>query len=249
MDEDIELGLEVLKKWDFRADIDSTGAALYEVFKYEANQRLLLAGGLGLEEVGLALGTGYHPLVKPSTEYVTFDSSLLHRLLRNQSSYWMSKYGGGKERLFADCLKAAVTWLRHKLGDHPHDWQWGKLHQTHLPHFFGKKPLLDIIFSAGSHPVPGDNDTPHLSISLPHNLYAAEGWAPTWRHIFDMGDISQSFAVTGPGQCGVLGSPHYDDTIRDSLAGRLHPFIPYSIDQLNSQPAIDGTLLLKPKPQ
>jgi len=247
-DQDVVLALRLLREWDFHLDRNSVGGALYEVLKYTAN-RNVLESALSPDLALLALGDGYHPLLKPVTEYVSFDSSLLLRILQNQSSWWLNKVEGGKTRLLERSLSEAVAWLRKRFSsDDPSEWKWGKLHTGKFAHFFSKQSILDKIFSLGPYPLPGDNDTPYLTLMVPRKPYDAEGFVPSWRQVFDMSHTDKSFVVHGPGQSGQLGSPHYDDLAERHLEGNLHQFPIVAREVLKAQMQDLSVILLQPSP-
>jgi len=71
-----------------------------------------------------------------------------------------------------------------------------------------------------------------------------KAWAPSYRQIVDMGDLSRSVIGVPPGQSGQLGSPHYDDLIEPWLKGEYHPML-WTREQVERE--AEGRLRLKPE--
>jgi penicillin amidase len=66
---------------------------------------------------------------------------------------------------------------------------------------------------------------------FPNDPYGNQAWAPSFRQIVDLSDLSQSVAVIPPGQSGQLGSPHYDDLIDPWIEGEYFPVL-WTKDQI-----------------
>jgi penicillin amidase len=219
-DPDVRLALEVLRGWDGSLTPESAGGALYEVARYNL-VRALFETALGEALTLRWMGQGFHPVLLPSSEFYGHDTVTLMRLLNQPDSWWLQQ-AGGKEALLNRGLKGAVTWLRHQLGDDPSGWQWGKIHHAIFPHPLGIQKPLDQVFNRGPYPIGGDTDTPCQTAVHPNLPYDNNSWAPSFRQIVDMGDLSASQVIVPPGQSGQLGSPHYDDMIEPWLKGEYH---------------------------
>ena len=222
-DHDVRLALAALRAWDGRLSPESSGGALYEVARYH------LVRGLFEPVLGEALtlrwmGQGFNPVLLPSSEFYGHDTVTLLRLLDNPDSWWVQQ-AGGREAWLSHGLKQAVLWLRAHLGDDPDTWQWGKIHRAIFPHPLGLQKPLDLVFNRGPFPIGGDTDTPCQTASQPNLPYDNNSWAPSWRQIVDMGDLSSSLAIFPPGQSGQIGSLHYDDLIGPWLKGEYHPML------------------------
>jgi penicillin amidase len=105
-----------------------------------------------------------------------------------------------------------------------------------------RKPL-DRVFNCGPFPIGGDTDTPCQTGIASEDPYDNKVYAPTFRQITDMSDLSRSLIMHGPGQSGQLGSPHYDDFANLWLKGEYHPML-WTRDQIERE--MEGTLKLKP---
>jgi len=59
----------------------------------------------------------------------------------------------------------------------------------------------------------------------PENPYDNAAWAPSFRQIVDMGDLTRSMVIVPPGQSGQLGSAHYGDLVQPWLQGKYVPML------------------------
>lgn len=220
---DAALALRLLRQWDGRLDVGSAGGAVYEVVR-DRLVRGLLEPRLGRELTDRVMGAGFHPLVMPASEFYGHDLGTVLRLLDDPQSWWVE--GAGGERALVDgCLAGAVAFLRSELGPDPAGWRWGRLHQVGFPHALGLQPPLDRVFDRGPYPVGGDTDTVCQMAAAPGESFDAKGWAPTYRQVVDLADLSRSAWIQPPGQSGRLGSPHYDDLARPWLEGEYLPML------------------------
>jgi penicillin amidase len=239
-DADVQLALERLAAWDGQLGADSVGGALYEVARY-ALVRNLLEPGLGQELTTRLMGQGFHPLLLPAHEFYGHDTVVALRLLDDADSWWV-RQAGGREALLARSLKQAVAWLREELGPAVEGWQWGKIHRVIFAHPLSLQKPLDQVFDRGPFPIGGDTDTPCQTAIRPDDPYDNKAWAPSFRQIVDMGDLSRSVAIIPPGQSGQLGSPHYDDLIQPWLKGAYYPLL-WTREQVERE--AEGRLILK----
>lgn len=239
-DADVRLALEHLFAWDGKLSTDSVGGTIYEVARY-TTIRNLLEPGLGEELALRVMGQGFHPLLMSSSEFYGHDTTTLLRLIKNPDSWWL-KQAGGKETLITLSLKEAVGWLRNELGPDPTSWQWGKIHRAVLAHALGVQKPLDRVFNCGPVPIGGDTDTPCQTAFHANDPYDNKAWAPSFRQIVDLGDLSRSMAIIPPGQSGHLGSPHYDDLLEPWVKGEYHPML-WTREEIERQ--AEGRLILK----
>ena len=222
-DPDVQLALTYLRGWDGDLGEDSVAGSIYEVTRYTL-LRNLLDPALGPELALQVMGMGFHPLLYFSHEMYGHDTLALFRMLDDPDSWWLQAAGGWQAALELS-LKQAVEWLRKELGADDHAWQWGKLHVVVLAHPLSLQKPLDAVFNRGPFPIGGDTDTPCQTAVSPAEPYANNAWAPSFRQIVDLGDLSRSQAVYPPGQSGQVGSPHYDDLLQLWLKGEYHPML------------------------
>jgi len=239
-DADALLALQLLKAWDGRLVTTSTGGAVYEVARLHLT-RNILEPSTGKEMATRYMGQGFHPLLLPTHEFYGHDTVAVLRLLSSPEAWWL-KQAGGRDAVVEKSLKEAIQWLRATLGPNPSGWQWGKLHRVSFAHALALQKPLDQVFNRGPFPIGGDTDTPCQTAFFAHDPYDNKAWAPSFRQVVDMGDLSRSVAIFPPGQSGILGSPHYDDLIQPWLNGEYHPLL-WTRQQVESQ--VEGKLVLE----
>ncbi len=215
--------LTLLTTWDGRLSADSIGGSLYEVMRASL-VRALFAPILGETLTTRWRGQGFHPVLMFAHEFYGHDTVTLLRLLRDPDSWWVAQ-AGGREALLRRCLAEAMARLTAELGPESQGWQWGRLHRISFPHALGVQKPLDLVFNRGPLPIGGDTDTPLQTATLPGESFANDAWAPSMRHIIDMGDLDGALTVLPVGQSGQLGSPHYDDLVDLWSRGAYHPML------------------------
>jgi penicillin G amidase len=240
-DPDIQKALHILCTWDGILAPESVGGALYEVARYHI-VRGLIEPALGEVLTLHWMGQGFNPVLLASNEFYGHDTVVLLRLLNDPDSWWISQ-AGGREKVLSSGLKQAVSWLRTQLGDDPKSWQWGKIHGAIFPHPLGLQKPLDQVFNRGPFPIGGDTDTPCQTATQPNTPYNNNSWAPSFRQIVDMGDLSNSLTIFPPGESGQLGSPHYADLIELWLKGEYLPML-WTRQQIENN--VEGRLVLTP---
>ncbi len=230
-DPDVALGLSLLRTFDGDLRRDSGPAALYAVFRHRLARRLLLAV-IPPSLVDRALGQGFDLLTNITSEFYGHDTGTLIRLLSREDSR-MVRAAGGRQRLLAGALGDAVREIRGRLGPDPARWRWGDLHGAIFQHFLGDRPPLDRLLNLGPFPVGGDADTPNQHAMLPDRPFHARAWAPTFRQIVDLADLSRSVVIHAPGQSEHPASPHHRDLLGPWLEVRHHPML-WTRDQVET---------------
>jgi penicillin amidase len=239
-DPDIQLALQSLRAWNGQLTTDSVGGTVYEVARYTM-VRNLLEPCLGQELTLQVMGQGFHPLLMSASEFYGHDTTTLLRLLKDPDSWWVEQ-AGGRKALISKSLKEAVEWLRAEIGPDPGSWQWGKIHRVILAHTLGLQKPLDQVFNRGPVPIGGDTDTPCQTAFHANEPYDNKAWAPSFRQIVDLGDLSRSMVIIPPGQSGHLGSPHYDDLLESWVKGEYHPML-WRREEIERE--AEGILILK----
>jgi penicillin amidase len=241
-DAKVRLALKLLRAWDGYLTAESVGGSVYEVARYTLIRELLVPG-LGEELATRVMGNGYHPLLAKTQEFYGHDTTTLLRLLDDPDSWWVQE-AGGREALIERGLQKTIDWLRENLGPDEAQWQWGKLHRITFTHSMSLRPPFDQVFDRGPFPIGGDTDTPLQTAMMPGDPYDNKAWAPSFRQIVDLGDLTKSQAVHPPGQSGHLASPHYEDLAQRWLSGEYHPML-WTREQVEAE--AESTLILKSK--
>jgi penicillin amidase len=220
---DAVLSLQLLREWDGQMAVDSPGAAVYKVLLNRLVD-IILGNGMEPEAAHLALGNGLFPPFLPTTEYFGYWPITLMRMLENPQTGWLAGQVGREATLIRGLAETAA-FLRTRLGNDPHQWHWGRLHQVPFPHLLGEQPPLDRVFNLGPFPIGGDADTVLQTAIRPDAPYLNNIFSPSFRQIIDLGDPATGRAICPPGQSGHLGSPHYGDLIQPWLEGDYFPIL------------------------
>jgi penicillin G amidase len=239
-DPDAALALDLLRRWDGQLTAETIGGTIYEVARYTLVRNIFEAG-LSRSLTDQIMGKGFHPLLMTANEFFGHDTATLLRLLDDPQSWWMQQVGGHDEVLTRS-LKEAIGWLRSTLGSDQAQWRWGKLHRATFPHAMSSQKPLDAVFNRGPYPIGGDTDTVCQVAMLPDDPYDNKAWAPTYRQIIDLGDLSRSQWMYAPGQSGQVGHRHYDDLIEPWRNSETIPML-WTREQVEN--AAEGKLVLK----
>jgi len=218
----VKRAFDKMMSWDGLVTPGSAAAAIYEVTRRIAI-RTLLEKHLGEDLTDIFLGVGLHPILLPSHEFYAQDIVVLLRLLDAENSWWI-EHAGGKEQFLITSFKRAFEWLMDHLGTDINKWQWGRFHRITFDHALSSQEPLNRVFSRGPYPVGGDSETPNQMAHTPEN-YGVTSWAPSWRQIVDLGDLTRSLWMYAPGQSGQLASAHYDDLIKSWLDGTYNSLL------------------------
>ena len=230
-DPDIQKALDILVNWDGQLDPDSIGGTIYEVVRYTLI-RNILESALGEDLCNMVMGQGFHPVLYSSNEFFGHDTVTLLRLLDNPNSWWIQS-AGGKSEVLNKSFKQAINWLRDELGSDMSTWNWGKIHKIEFSHALSLQKPLDKVFNRGPFPIGGDTDTPCQTAMFPNDPYDNQAWAPSFRQIVDLSNLSQSETAYPPGQSGQLASPHYSDLIEPWISGEYFPVL-WTKDQIKN---------------
>jgi penicillin amidase len=193
----------LLAGWDHRLDAGSAAAALWELLVDELARRATRR----LEP----LTAGY------LTDRELFRCRALPAMLA----------GGG---LDPGELEAAIAaaWDRcvALLGEDPSAWRWGDVHRARFVHPLGRMPGLEPLFVAADLPLGGDEQTVRNAAFEGEGPFEA-AVVPSWRAVYDLGDLDRSVGVLPTGQSGNPASPHWNDQAEAWAADELRP-LPFS---------------------
>ena len=125
---------------------------------------------------------------------------------------------GEDHAVVIDALRRAIE----RLGPDRDAWQWGRLHTLRLVHPLGTMPGLEPLFVAAEVPLGGDEQT-----VLQGGFDGREDFTPTvipsWRAVWDLGDLDRSVTVLPAGISGNPASSHWNDQTPLWAAGATKP--------------------------
>ncbi len=197
--------MEVLGSWDFQMKRDSAGAAIFSLV-YRSILAELFAEQLGPQR--FAQFTDCHPIPM--------------RIVMDILLKGTHQAGAPIDRnaLMGRSFKKAIATGTSLMGDKPSAWKWGDLHKTVFRHpLTARSRFLEILYQVGPVAVQGSEDTiDHSGWSTTHAFLSLDG--VSLRHVSDMTEPPQAFAISSMGSSAHFFSPHYKDQLRPWANGR-----------------------------
>ena len=203
-DSSLTNAVDTLLTWDGDCAERSVAASIFHVFHH----RLLV--NLLTPEVGEELFTAYVEILNQCI--VPTD-----HILGDPRSIWFAHRS--RTELVALSLREACRELEDALGPDLKEWHWGKIHELHLNHAFGRLPIFRRLLGIGPLPMAGDGTTINLGFYRHSNPYMQTVGA-SLRFIIDTGNPHGSEFILCAGQSGHAFSRHYDDQTRLWLDGK-----------------------------
>jgi penicillin amidase len=230
-----QAAVEVFRKWDHVATVDSPGTALFYLTWREAAFRSL-EDEVDRAGVGFLLSNGYGSVAIDAC----YDDP--------RNPVWDDRRTPGLETR-ADVVRGAFAWAAGEMaksqGRNPEKWRWGPLHQQKFQHAFGTIGMLSSFLNLKPHEAPGGQDS----------VWKSQAWlgkrgmdftvasGPVLRMIVDLADIDHARWVVDTGVSGWPGSPHYGDQNDLWRTGR---YLPMRFDPAEVKAAAKATITLLP---
>lgn len=191
--------LGLLETWDMTMLANQAAPAIFEQF-YRTFIKNILVDEMG-ESFYKEFGGG---LIRNMFDYVW----------RNRTSSWVDNVNTAEAESFDDIVlisfRETVQWLGETMGNDPGTWEWGKIHQLSINHPMGSVKILDRIFKLNKGPfaVGGSFHTVNPMAYSFHNPYAVVHGA-SQRHVYDMGNLANSYVAIPTGTSGIPASKYY----------------------------------------
>ncbi len=192
--EDEKKYFEFLKNWNFRNDIGSKGATVFELLWQNFKDTVYE------DEFAKAPKVIMHP----------FESSLVEGILKDSAYKFLDNITTPKKETLADDITAALkkTTLELKKAEIAGKLDWEKYKATHIDHL-AKLP----VFSKTSLAIGGGT----------HNINATkETHGPSWRMVISLTKNTEAYGVYPGGQSGNPGSKYYDNFVGQWAAGKYY---------------------------
>ena len=203
--------MNALETWDFRHNIDSVGATVFEVFR-----DMLVRDTVG-DEIG--------PDLLPSYFAVADHWNFMKYAVREDSlPFWDDITTPARKETRKDIVlkafKDTVVALRRQMGHDIRNWHWGKAHTLEFKHPLGYVPFLGRIFNIGPFQASGAEDTINNMLCRsgkpPYNVAAG----PSTRRLIDFGEPDRQLDVLPTGNAGNFMSPNYADQTAMFMSGQ-----------------------------
>ena len=205
--------LELLRAWDGFAEVDSPGAAIWEVTYQHWMRRVLLArlpADLADDAMTKFLGE--------------FHWSLPDRILAADDPGWFPATTRAAE--ITGAFRDAVAWLIGHAGPYPAEWEWGAVHRVTFTHplaMGGKGPAK--VVNLGPIPVGGDCNTvncAYWTLAKPYDVISGS----SYRLLVDLSDPTRDTHAVScniVGESGRIRTKHYGDQVLPWSRVRYHP--------------------------
>ncbi len=232
LEEDLQETQRLLADWDYQAHLDSTAAAIFEVFW----KNLLVLG----------FGDNLPEFYQPGGGADWF--SITRKLVTEPDHAWWDDVNTAdvedRDVIFTRAFRAAIEELKGTLGRNPDNWRWGDLHTLSLHHdLMDNFPLVNKMFNTGPFPTSGGS-----------SIVNATGWSarsgdygvdslPSMRMIVDLGNLQNSRSIHTTGQSGHAGHSHYIDMANP---WRMIDYHPMHWDTAEVQLAAESHVVFKP---
>jgi penicillin amidase len=204
---------ELLEDWNYQAHMDSSAAALFEV--YWVNLLALTFHDDLPEDFYPGGGSRWYEVVR--------------MLIAQPNNAWWDDSGTSEvesmDEILMRAFEAAVKDLDRELGKNPADWRWGELHTLPFHHgVMSSLPIVNNIFAQGPFYTSGGISIVNATGWIASNSYEVIS-LPSMRMIVDMSDLSNSVTMHTTGQSGHVEHPHYIDMADNWRNIEYHPML------------------------
>ena len=230
-DPDLQAAQELLKEWDYQADMDSAPAALYMVFWQHFIENTTQDNLPGDYQIGVS-----------SRAY-----EIIRNLVAQPDNPWWDDTSTSERESLEDILQLTLEESYQELvktqGKDPTNWQWGELHTvTFLNQVMDSFPFVKKVFNRGPFPTSGGNEIVNATGWDPDNPYVVDS-LPSMRMIVDLNNLDNSLSIHTTGQSGHAYHPNYIDMADLWRKIYYHP-MPWDSRRIQSQ--AESLLILKP---
>ena len=187
--------LDRLARWNGDLAADSHEAAIYELWLSAIMRRL----------AGARIGDELF------TAYSGFREIFVGETLPAMLAHSTDRVDPGALR---DALQEAIELAEGRT--------WGEIHALKLAHPLARIPGLDQLFTAATIPHGGDESTICQGAMDPLRSHTP-AVIPSWRAVWDLGDLERSVAVVPSGVSGNPASPHWADQSQLFAEGEARP--------------------------
>lgn len=237
----VQQALRMFKKWDHVLSVDSTPAALFEVWF-----RLYLRPELYRRAVASSVPpdrlTEAVAAVMPLEDQAG-DTRIDLAIIGNPERWFGPDVERALHEAMLTSLQRAVEYLEKLFGSDPNKWAWGNLHSAYLVHPLS--PLADNEtrerLNIGPVSRGGSGDT------VGNSAYRIEDFRQTggasFRVVMDVGEWDNSLAMNFPGQSGDSQNPHYADLVTEWARDAAFPLL-YTKEKIEA--STDCKVFLEP---
>jgi len=201
--------LAQFKEWDFRHNVESTGATIYEH----------LCGAVLHHALADEMGEDYFKIYCTVADHWNFYK---HFVGDDASPYWddiTTPNRESREEIITAAFKDMTASLARRFGNDAGRWTWGRAHTMTFKHPFGYLPVLGAIFNLGPYPASGGAQViNNMLYEFPQeDFHVIAG--PSTRRLIDFAAPEDSLTILPTGNSGNFMSPHYGDQAERFMKG------------------------------
>jgi penicillin amidase len=198
-DQELMDAIQLLRAWDYQADMDSAPAALFMVFWQNLVNNTIQDD----------LPDYYHVGVESRAK------EIFRQLADNPGSTWWddpsTKEIESRDEIFMLSFEESYQQLVKEQGKDISTWNWGSLHTTTFNNqVMSGFPFIKNAFNAGPFPTSGGNEIINATGWDPSAPFVVD-WLPSMRMVVDLNELSNSVTIHTTGQSGHAYHPHYID--------------------------------------
>lgn len=205
----VDRALELLRDWDHVMDLDSAGAALFDVWT----------------DIHGAPGTGDGFLGRSLLEAAVEDPAAVERIgepdqralvdmIENPEDWFTGDAISVRDEAITSSLAAAVAKLTADQGADPQGWRYGFYNKQELIH-----PLSELVDPHTRRAIDIEAEEREPVNNTVGDLGAS------WRYIAEPGDWDTAVAMNNPGQSGDPESPFYENLFVPWTKGETFPLL------------------------
>lgn len=230
-DPDLLAAQDLLRSWDYQADMDSAPGALYMTFWQHLTENTAKDNLPGDYQIGVESRA----------------KEIIRLLLAQPDNPWWDDTSTSERESREDILRLTLEESYREMvknqGKDPADWQWGELHTvTFINQVMDSIPFIRKAFNRGPYPTSGGSEIVNATGWDPDNPYLVD-WLPSMRMIVDLSNLDNSISVLTTGQSGHAYHPHYIDMVE--LWQKIY-YHPMRWDPQAIQAQAESLLILKP---
>ncbi|MCF8261331.1 MAG: penicillin acylase family protein [Melioribacteraceae bacterium] len=222
-DENLNMVLLLLRKWNFEMEMMSQTPTIYNAFLTKFIENILL------DEMGEELLDQYRFVANVPYRIVL-------ELLGKGKSVWFDDINTPEyesmNTIIRKSLVDAISELEENFGDDVSRWQWGEIHSVTFKHLFGmESDLIGQFVNVGPFPLGGDGTTV-FNTEYSFNDPFDNNLGPSMRYVYDFAEPDYINLILPTGQSGNFRSDYYSNMTEKWLNGELVK-IPLWFENLN----------------
>jgi len=198
-DQELAAAQQLLRDWDYQADMDSAPAALFMTFWQNLINNTIQDDLPDYYDVGVESRA----------------KEIFRQLVGNPGSAWWddtnTKEVESRDAILMLSFEESYQQLIKEQGKDLSAWNWGSLHTTTFHNqVMSSFPFIKNVFDTGPFPTSGGNAIINATGWDPSAPFLVD-WLPSMRMVVDLNDLSNSVTIHTTGQSGHAYHPHYID--------------------------------------